>query len=412
MGHTLSPRRRLPALAALSAVAAWPAVLSAQTTIAPLVAGGDPEYQVRPIPVGPFRIEPSLAVDAIYDSNVLADPVNEIDDVEVLVRPALAAAIGDQNTRMRIQSYYQASRFLDLTTENSDVFGITMESLWSPRTGNVFTAGAGFQRIAEDRGDPEAREAAALGPRLTDTIYSTLGFRKEDGRILLDVDGEIREFNALDDIDRERDFVSYAGRATVGLRIGGSMYATAGGFVNRRDFRLEATPAEPNRDSVTYGGRLGVRWIGEGPIQGSAAVGAFRYEPDDGTLGARTGLSIAANVSALPTRRLAIVLDAFRGDVATYRQGASARTDTRFAVSVQQEIRHNFFARYGASWRRTNFVGSGISEEAYGPNFALEWLVNRNVSLVADAGYRKRESDDPIKEFERFRAGLSLRLRI
>ncbi|MDG5750418.1 outer membrane beta-barrel protein [Qipengyuania sp. XHP0211] len=404
--------RSLAALAAALPLLAIPASLAAQTTIAPIIAAGDPEYQIQPITAGPFRLEPQLLAQTYYDSNVLAEEDNEIEDVEFILRPELAASLGNETARLRIEGYVQLSRFTDLTTENSDTYGVSLASLFSPRTGSAFTAGAGFARLAEDRGDPEARELAGPGPRLIDTVFANAGYRKEDGRILLDIDAEVREYDAVAAIDRERDFLSYSSRAVVGYRVGGALYATVGGFVNKRDFRLEGTALEPDRDAVTYGGRLGVRWIGEGPVRGSAAVGLFRFDPQDARLDARTGLSIAASVSALPTRRIAVVLDGFRGDVATFRQGASARTDTRVALTVQQEIRHNLFARYGASWRESTFVGSGVSEETFGPNVAVEYLFNRNLSLIADATYRKRSSDDPFDDFERFRAGLTLRMRI
>ncbi len=406
------PARSLLALATVLSLIALPGALHAQTTIAPIVAGDDPEFQIEPIAAGPFRLEPQLLAQAVYDSNVLADEANEIEDLEFILRPELAAGVGNETARMRVEGYVQLSRFADLTTENSDTYGISLASLFSPSTGTSITAGAGFARLAEDRGDPEARELVGPGPRLIDTVFANAGYRKEDGRILLDIDAEFREFDAVSAIDRERDFVSYSGRAVVGYRVGGALYATVGGFVNKRDFRLEGTALEPDRDAVTYGGRLGVRWIGEGPIRGSIAVGLFRFDPEDARLDARTGLSVAASVSTLPTRRIAVVLDGFRGDVATFRQGASARTDTRLALTVQQEMRHNLFARYGVAWRESTFVGSGISEETYGPNVAVEYLFSRNLSLIADASYRNRSSDDPFDDFERFRAGLTVRLRI
>src|SRR3546814_7841793 len=70
-------------------------------------------------------------------------------------------------------------------------------------------------------------------------------------------------------------------------------------------------------------------------------VGVFRFDPKDRTLKPYTGLQFAAAMSYAIRPRTAITLDAFRGDVATVRTGALARTDTRIGIGVQQEVRQD-----------------------------------------------------------------------
>src|SRR3546814_8261422 len=78
-----------------------------------------------------------------------------------------------------------------------------------------------------------------------------------------------------------------------------------------------------------------------GKLRGELNVGVFRFDPKDRTLKPYTGLQFAAAMSYAIRPRTAITLDAFRGDVATVRTGALARTDTRIGIGVQQEVRHN-----------------------------------------------------------------------
>src|SRR3546814_4462414 len=67
--------------------------------------------------------------------------------------------------------------------------------------------------------------------------------------------------------------------------------------------------------------------------------------------------------------RTAITLDAFRGDVATVRTGALARTDTRIGIGVQQEVRHNLLFNAGLSWRQTDYRGtSDQTQRIWGGN--------------------------------------------
>ncbi|MEL7190030.1 MAG: outer membrane beta-barrel protein [Pseudomonadota bacterium] len=385
---------------------------SAQTTIAPLVDGEDAEFKIDPITAGSLKIRPSINATARYDSNVLADiATNEVDDLEFIIRPELGIEVGDSDFRLNANGFGQFSRFLDLTTENSDTYGADLGLTYSPSQGESLRTQVGFARIAEDRGDPEARNAAGPGPRLIDDLFANVRYRNEGGRILLDVEAVVRELDAISAIDDDRDFTSFGGRATVGYRVSGPIYATVTGFATYRDFVLPPTAIDPDRDATTYGGRVGLSFVDNDRIRGRVGVGIFQFDPQDARLSSRSGLSVDASVSLLLDRRAAIVLDAFRGDVATFRAGAQARTDTRAGITAQVEMRHNFYGRVGLRYRDTNFIGSGIQEQTYGPNIAVEFLANRNLSLIADGSVSERTSDDAFEEFERFRVGVTARIR-
>jgi len=384
----------------------------AQTTIAPLVAGDDPEYEIDPISAGPFRLAPRLIVAASYNDNVLASPDGtEIEDVEFIVRPEIDARVGDDNLRFDLSGFGEFSRFADFTSENADTYGLSGAFSYSPSIGNRLNFEAGFARLKENRGDPEARDPAEPGPRLIDDTFASVSYRRAGGRILVDLEATFSDLDAVSPLDDDRDFKTYSTRATVGYRVSEPVYLTLTGFANVRDFRLEATPVDPDRDATTYGGQVGVTLLESGRLRGRARIGAFRFDPEDPRLQERTGFSVDASVAYIPVPRAAIILEAFRGDVATFRRGAQARTDTRVSLTGQFEMRHNFFARTGVRWLRTRFVGSGVEEEIFGSTIAVEYLSNRRLSLLGEVIANQRDSDDPTQEFDRFRAVLSARIR-
>ncbi|MEL7197050.1 MAG: outer membrane beta-barrel protein [Pseudomonadota bacterium] len=410
-------RRKAGALRAVSYLALGLAfctgpAANAQTTIAPLVDGDDAEFKIDPITAGSLKISPVITATTRYDSNVLAEVANnEVDDLELIVRPEVGVEVGEGDFRLNFNGFGQFSRFLDLSSENADTYGADLGVNYSPSQGESLRSQVGFARLAEDRGDPEARNAAGPGPRLIDDLFATVRYRNEGGRILFDVEAIVRELDAVSAIDDDRDFTSFGGRATVGYRVSGPVYATVTGFATYRDFVLPPTAIDPDRDATTYGGRLGLSFVDNDRIRGRVGVGIFQFDPQDARLNSRSGLSVDASVSLLLDRRSAVVIDAFRGDVATFRAGAQSRTDTRAGVTAQVEMRHNFYGRVGLRYRDTKFVGSGISEETYGPNIAVEFLANRNLALIADASVSERVSDDVFENFERFRVGLTARVR-
>jgi hypothetical protein len=129
----------------------------------------------------------------------------------------------------------------------------------------------------------------------------------------------------------------------------------------------------------------------------------FRFDPADATIDPYTGLSASANLIYRPTERTAVLLDAFRGNVATYRTGAQSRTDSRVGITVQQELHHDLFAHLTGYVRDTKFRGSGISETTYVAELGAEYLLNRHFTIGAVGRYSKRTSDDPFEKFERTR---------
>ena len=384
----------------------------AQTSIAPLVAGDDPEFEVDPITVGPLQVSPQVTAGATYDNNVYANPDGtEKDDVQFIVRPELVARLGDQGLRFRLESYGEFSRYADLTSENSDTYGVLGGLSYSPDASNRLSVGAGYARQKDNRGDPEARDLEEVGPRLFDNTFANVEYNRTGGRTLFSLEAGYNKIDAVSALDDDRDFTTYAGSATLGYRVSGPIFATVTGYVNVRDFRLEATPTEPDRDATTYGAQVGVSFVDSERFRGRARVGFFQFDPSDPTIDGRSGVSANVGLTYLPTRRTAVIVDVFNGDVATSRRGAKARTDTRVSVTGQVQMRHNFYGRAGVRYMRNKFIGSGIEERTLGANVALEFLAGRGLSFIAEAQASDRQSDDPTQEFDRFRTSLTARLR-
>ncbi|WP_435418767.1 outer membrane beta-barrel protein [Parerythrobacter aurantius] len=384
----------------------------AQATIAPLLVGDDTDYRLEAKTVGPVALRPQIIAAVTYDDNVIASPEGtEVSDIEVVLRPELNARVGDQKLSLQLNGFGEFSRFFDFSSENSDTYGANGLISFSPRVGDRLSLSAGYARLKENRGDPEARLLAGPGPRLTDETSAAIAYRRNEGPIQLNLEASFSDMDAVSPFDDDRDFQTFAGRATIGYRVSGPLSATVTGFVNSRDFRQEASLLVPDRDASTYGGQIGINIDESERLRGRLRLGIFRFDPQDPSIAARTGFSADASIAYLPTRRLAFVLEGFNGDVATFRQGAQSRTDSRIAFTTQFEMRHNVYGRIGARWLKSRFVGSGISEEIVGTNIGIEYLANRRLSLIAEASAAQRTSDDPSQEFERFRFSLSARFR-
>jgi hypothetical protein len=250
----------------------------------------------------------------------------------------------------------------------------------------------------------------ATSPRKSNILTSDLGYRHLGSRIVLAARAATMRNNALRRIDRERDFTQWSLQGRAGVRASGTYQLFGEGFISRRNFDVKIDRSGTNRDSQTIGGRAGIEIDPGGFLRGEAAIGLFRFNPDDGSLDSRTGLSASASLTYQPRERLAFTLDAFSGDVATVRSGAQQRTDTRVRFGIQQEIYHNLRWQAGLVYQRTKYIGNSDKERTFGAIAEVEYLINRRVAIALQGRHSNRNSTDPLDEFHRNSIGLELRL--
>lgn len=396
---------------------------------APALPPLDREYTARGLRLGAVQVGVSASARLEYDGNVYAEPEDTRNDVIFIATPRVTAVHDGGALQLRASAEGRFRRYFDLKEENSNGAHVVAEANWRPDTAQALTALVRWTRAIEDRGDPEARVIAVIGPRRTDVFGAELSYNREQGRLGLGLEALVEKYDPLSRIDADREYTNYAGVARVEYRLSGLLSASLAGFVNRRDFAILAPGTGVNRSATTYGARAGIAIKPGGLIEGRAAAGLFRFDSDDPGIPSRTGLSISASMIYRPTQRTAVILDAFRGDVATFRFGAQARTDTRVRLEVQQEIRHNLRGHVNAFYRRSDFIGSGTAEKTVGLYGELEYLFTRNLAVALNARFSRRRVSNPREgggsgprpenpeprpphedNFDRFRGGIELRL--
>jgi hypothetical protein len=414
----LSRRLLLATCPLAGLIGAVPALAQPVSKTAPLVSEEIQEYSAEGIDIGGFKLMPEFEYVMYADDNVYAAPDGERSSVVANVLGGLEAKRKLGTVDLSLTAKGGLRRYTALSSENSETGAANVRMSWQPSLTQKLSASAGWTRVVEERGEPEALIPVVGGPALRDpgprklNIFETLaGFSQEGGRTLFKADIAWRKFDFLGPANDRRDFESYTSSLTVGRAVGSRFYGTATAYVTKRDFRLLATPLGGNQDETTLGGRLGIATRERGLIEGRLQIGMFRLNPADPLLKSRSGLSADVSLTLRPQRRTAITLDVFSGDVATFRLGASARTDTNISLGVQQEIRHNLYASLGLSYKKVKFFGTTDVEKAIGPRAEVEWIANNTLSLAAYGSFNHRTSNIAEENFDRFRAGVSVRLR-
>jgi len=397
----------------LGAACLAPGTAAAQSidTTAPMLDVEDDIGLAEPLHAGPFEIIPSAELRIEYDSNIYAAEASEVDDWIAIAVPRIEARTETGSTRLSLLAEASFRRYFERTTENSTAAFVGATAGTSLGSSSRLRAEASWRRAVEDRGDPEARKSTAIGPRKLNILTGDIGWDYDGPRMSLGLQGTVTDADYLADEDRARDLRQLSAKASAGYRIAGTMRGMLIGFVNRRDFDLPVDTAGINRDASTYGARVGLKFGDNGIFRGEGSVGVFHFDPSDTSLPDYDGLSVEAALAYLPTRRVAITLDAFRGDAATLRNGAQARTDTTVRLGAQAEARHNLRLQAQLFYRRSKFRGVGVSETTKGVWVEAEFRINRILSFAPSFTYSDRDSDVITENFDRFRVGAELRSR-
>ena len=102
---------------------------------------------------------------------------------------------------------------------------------------------------------------------------------------------------------------------------------------------------------------------------------------------------------------------ASRRDLATSTSSGSSKTQTTAGLEVQQELRRNLLLGVDVQYLNDDFNDIDRNDDRVKAAMGLEYLMNRNVSLVADLRHEQRWSNVNGEDFSRNLVTLGLRTR-
>ena len=268
-----------------------------------------------------------------------------------------------------------------------------------------------FDRAVQPRTDPEARAPITVSPRKINIFAADVGYSARAGAFAFRIAPGFDRIDFLDPAERDRDLRAYRGTARVTWQPAAPVAFFIEGFVTRRDADLRRDFSGVDRDTTSFGALFGASREVTARLRGNLGLGVFRAKPDDPRLVAYTGFAIDGRVTWTPRPRTQVTANAFRGDVATVRSGASGRTDTRVSMGIEQEARHNLLLSGEIGWRRSVFRGAGDRQDVIQGRAGAEYLATRVFSIYSDVVVSRRNATIPLDEFSRTVAQVGVRAR-
>lgn len=370
-----------------------------------------PGYEPRTIIVDDAVLEPSLDTSVTYSDNILATPDRQIDDTIVTFSPRLIVTRKTPSFTFLADLHASAIRYVVNDRENVTTFGASLEGSAPIASNQTLRVRAMFDRSFEGRSDPEAEIDRALRPALINVGGAEVRYVAQGSRVGLTATVAATKVDYLPAIDSDRDLMSYQASIRGSINAGKRMAFFVQPFINRRSFRVKVTRTGVFGDTTTTGLLAGVTFDLADKLRGEAGIGVFDANPDLAGAAGFTGIAANGRVTWQPRTRTAINLDFARGDAATIRTGALGRIDTRIALSIDQEARHNLLLRASAGLLSLHYRGGLDNDQTYlTGELEGRYLFNRHVAGIVSTNYVRRTAVLPGDRFNRWQLTAGLRM--
>ncbi|MGF1605873.1 MAG: outer membrane beta-barrel protein [Rhodothalassiaceae bacterium] len=368
-----------------------------------------PEVDPKGVPLGAgWRLFPDLEVVERYDDNIFSDPEIERADAITLVRPSLSLLGDFQAGSVEAEAYGDLEFYADNPGENVQDFGALarFESRSERRHSIALTAA--FDRRAEDRGDPEEAEVASRSQ--ADILRGEALYRYRGGVLRGELLTEVRRLSFLRAADQDRDRVAFRVAPRLGVALGSGLRLFAGPSYEQIRFEQDIDDLGFNRDREETGGSLIARLDGGGLYRAELLVGARHVANDDPAFEDFTLVESRATVDWLPSNLTAVTLVGERVTRSTTQAASSARIDSSVSLLIAHELRRTLLITPSARYTRQAFQGIARDDDLVEAGVTLDYRLNRNVGLVFDYLFTRRESTLAAESFSRHRVTLGLRL--
>ncbi len=376
-----------------------------------------PEYDPIGIRAGSFFFYPSVGLQGLYDSNVLAVDDDEEDDFAAILTPRLQVKSNFSRHSLALDVGAETASYLDENDNDyQDVYARGAGQLEITRD-NLLNGNVTVSRLHEDRDSPDDTGTDEI------TTYQNhllgLNYRRNFARLFAVVGGELRrfDFDDTDDVNNDdRDRNQYLARARVGYEVSPRLDGFVEGTVDAR--RYDETPDDTgrDRDSEGYSLRAGADVDITGIVFGELSAGYSQRKYDDEALDTVDGLSFGGAVTWNVTQLTSIVFEGL-GEIqeTTVTAGgdeATANFQKSISVDVTHELLRNVLLNANAAYIRDDFEGVDRTDNSLLLGGGVSYLLNRNLSLDTTYSFRTRDSDDSEDEYTRniVRLGLTAKL--
>lgn len=382
----------------------------------PILGRERPAFRPLGIRAGSFLVFPSIGVLGEYDDNAQANDGDEQDDFSVSVLPRITARSQFNRNSLDASVFGDFAFFTQEPDNNYNDFGFEADGTYEINRANVLSGNVGIQRDHDSRDDQEEADSEEV-TQFWDS-EAAIAYRYNFNRFFVQPRADVRRIGfeeAGDFTNEERDRTQYGGNLRLGLQLSQRFDVFTQGRV-ARSIRDTSDAGGVKRDNTRYIGTVGTGVDITGIIFGEAQAGFEFIEFDEDDLDSEQNpfaeLGITWNVTRLTSLLFQGAVSQEDTNVSLDGEEASTRFEQEFGVEVQHELLRNVILEANGIYERDDFEGIDRTDNTFRTGVGATYLINRNLSLIANYNFSFRESDVDDSEFTRniVRVGINAQL--
>jgi hypothetical protein len=382
--------------ACLSGVAA--ASLAQEMDPAQVAAEDHTLFNAKGLPLGGFRLYPTIEMGANYDDNVLRTDTGAASDWYFTLDPSLLLTSEWSRHMLRLRAslnQYWYDKLVDESHGDLDVQADGRLDLWN---GITVAATSAYQLLHESRTSPDLPLSAQKETRYSDfhaglDIDHSLGPLGVRGGATFDqyfydptpLAGGV----LLDNHDRNRDEYQVYAKVDYEFSPGYAMFVR--GSYDDRVYELSIDASGVNRNSTGMRVDGGLDIAITRLIEGSIYVG-YLQQNYHAPLTSVSGVDYGATLSWYPTPLLTVKLQAQHTVNETTIANSAAANEQSIDLTADYSFRHDIVVDGGFRYLQDHWSGAGRTDDVYSFNIGLKYFMNEYVYWRAGYEYSTRSS--------------------
>lgn len=399
----------------LALALALPAAAPAQETRGvSVIERPRPDYDPRGLPFGAFTLKPELQVGGEYNDNIYATERDTTSDWIITVAPRFRLESDWPRHSLGLDAGAKAGFYASEGDENYLDAHVLAKGRADVVRGSYLQGQASFQRLHEERGDPDTTtdfDEPVVYNRAQFDALAHYGM----GRAAVRVGGGYGRFD-YQDVDlvaggslsldhRDMDVYQVNGRLLYELLPNVVPFVSATHEWRRYD---EVEPGGIDRDSNGWRVGLGTGFDLGGVTTGEVFAGYMRQDYKDSRRDDIGGLWYGATLLANVTRLTSLELQGQKSVKETTLAGASGIEALDARVRLDHELLRNLIAGAFFHFTEDDYEGVDVKDRYYTVGPRLTYLWNRYLSAGLEYAHRTKDSNVSARDYSENRFLVSV----
>ncbi|MDE2181431.1 MAG: outer membrane beta-barrel protein [Alphaproteobacteria bacterium] len=375
-------------------------------------------FEAKGLPLGGFRLFPTLDVGANYDDNVLRTDVGQINDWYFSIKPAFLLTSEWSRHMLRLRAVYDEYLYNRLPDESHGDLDVAADGRLDLWNGMNLSATSSYEILHEARTSADLPANAVKETRYSD-FHAGLDIDHSLGALGIRGGATFDQYNysptllsggaTLDNRDRNRDEYQVYAKADYEFSLGYAAFVRAA--YNDRSYELAVDASGVNRNStgvrIDGGLDLEITRLLEGSVYAGYLQQNYKL-PLKNVSGADYGTSL----TWYPTPLVTVKLEAQHRIAETTLSNTAAANEQDVKLTADYSFRHDITLDGGVGYVEDRFSGAGRTDQIVSLNVGVKYFMNEYIYWRAGYQYSTRSSTITIFGFHDSTAMINLGLQL